>query len=504
MTKCMRKQVNLKSSVYNQTGQNYFEQLAAYNSMNAHLRRILLAKNVVDTSNKTCLKKNQCKVQGGDDNRIYLRLERTNNVIDKLAYDTQHHPMDILRINLNARHPDCYNYNLDRVRVCNNQMSYEDIDEMDYPQQSGSKNKKSPTTARSPKRKKLSSNFCCKREEKSTRQISQVVGPSTFSRQRYEKEFSVPCPAARLDAAISQSPRQKLTDGHCSLSSSFECFDYDKKSTEELIYKRLSSQKEEEKKYVKFIYDITKEIMQRGLYTDKELQDVFKKHVNQHKGILNTNKMLYEIYQLKISLNIPDDSDTDEELEDLIHTQKLLSVSEIRPPTPPKVLDENKVMEKLESYQKMITDKKVPRNDKAVMLVDANPEIIVTERDVLTSLIEAGVDPKQVQYICKKLRYKSKDVSSIETTREMDTETTNFPDLKMENLKLEHDDKTASIEAETAESARDTSVADYSAESFEQQETNSSTSNLISTQDEMVEIKEETESEITSKDKTES
>jgi len=47
------------------------------------------------------------------------------------------------------------------------------------------------------------------------------------------------------------------------------------------------SQKEEEKKYIKFIYDITKEIMQRGLYTDKELQDVFKKHINQYKGILN-------------------------------------------------------------------------------------------------------------------------------------------------------------------------------------------------------------------------
>lgn len=56
---------------------------------------------------------------------------------------------------------------------------------------------------------------------------------------------------------------------------------------EELISKQFLSQKEEEKKYVKFVYDITKEIMQRGLYTDKELQDVFKKHVNQYKGILN-------------------------------------------------------------------------------------------------------------------------------------------------------------------------------------------------------------------------
>lgn len=128
--------------------------------------------------------------------------------------------------------------------------------------------------------------------------------------------------------------------------------------------------------------------------------------------------MLYEIYQLKISLNIADDSDIDEELEDLIHAQKLLSVSEIRPPTPPKVLDENKVMAKLESYQKMMKADRSPKiTTKSVMLVDANPELLITERDVLVSLVEAGVDPKQVQHICKNLRHKSRDISLIERVR---------------------------------------------------------------------------------------
>lgn len=130
------------------------------------------------------------------------------------------------------------------------------------------------------------------------------------------------------------------------------------------------------------------------------------------------NKMLYEIYQLKISLNVTDDSDTDEELEDLIHAQKLLTVSEIRPPTPPKILNENKVMEKLESYQKMMKAERPPKiAGKSVLLVDANPEILVTERDVLMSLVEAGVDPKQVQHICKNLRYKSRDVDFTEAVR---------------------------------------------------------------------------------------
>lgn len=128
--------------------------------------------------------------------------------------------------------------------------------------------------------------------------------------------------------------------------------------------------------------------------------------------------MLYEIYQLKISLNIMgDDSETDDELEDLIHAQKLLSVSEIRPPTPPKVLDENKVMEKLKSYQELMKTPSRPSSGKSVVLVDANPELLVTERDVLISLIEVGVDPKQAQHICKSLLQRSKDTNLIETVR---------------------------------------------------------------------------------------
>lgn len=123
--------------------------------------------------------------------------------------------------------------------------------------------------------------------------------------------------------------------------------------------------------------------------------------------------MLHEIYQLKISLNMTDDSDTDDELEELINAQKLLSISEIRPPTPPKVLDDNKVMEKLESYRKMTQKSQEQYRMKSVTLVDANPDLFVTERDVLISLVEVGIDPKQVQHICKNLRCKSRDNNMV-------------------------------------------------------------------------------------------
>jgi len=77
--------------------------------------------------------------------------------------------------------------------------------------------------------------------------------------------------------------------------------------------------------------------------------------------------------------------------------------------------------------------------------------------------------------------------------------------LKVNNLELEDNDKQVSIETETAENAQDNSVVDNTVEFAEKQEASSSTSNLISTQDETVETKEKTESEITSEyDKAES
>ena len=42
-----------------------------------------------------------------------------------------------------------------------------------------------------------------------------------------------------------------------------------------------------EAKYTQFMYEITQEIMENGLYTDKDLQNVFKKHIERNSGILD-------------------------------------------------------------------------------------------------------------------------------------------------------------------------------------------------------------------------
>lgn len=83
---------------YNQTGQNYCEQLAAYNSMSQHLRRILLAKSVVDTKNKNYMCRKNKRSKPADDRKIYFPPESTDDLINRVAYDTQHHPMVKLSI----------------------------------------------------------------------------------------------------------------------------------------------------------------------------------------------------------------------------------------------------------------------------------------------------------------------------------------------------------------------------------------------------------------------
>jgi len=95
---------------------------------------------------------------------------------------------DILKIDLNAKHLDCCDYNLDhQLRACMCQACYEETNQMNRRQRSTLKNQRmiSPTTTRSPKRKKFSTNFICKKELKSMRESPYIVGPSTcFSRQK--------------------------------------------------------------------------------------------------------------------------------------------------------------------------------------------------------------------------------------------------------------------------------------------------------------------------------
>lgn len=113
-------------------------------------------------------------------------------------------------------------------------------------------------------------------------------------RYEEEEESFFPCTTTALGSSIfkseSQSLIQEIIDRRSISSNVSQCYDYDydDQSVElKHVSKQLLSPKKEEKEYVKFIYNITKEIIEKGLYTDKELRNVFKKHIDLYKGILN-------------------------------------------------------------------------------------------------------------------------------------------------------------------------------------------------------------------------
>ncbi|XP_015609659.1 uncharacterized protein LOC107274721 isoform X2 [Cephus cinctus] len=448
MTRCNDEDVrlNLKSSVYNQTGQNYFQQLSAYNCMNVHLRRVLLAKSVVDTKNRDYIrqKREKCKTSCRS---MELEKNISQDIIDKLAYDTKHHPCDILRMsysdlrkNHSARchyqdhcHAGCSHANSHIRSTC-------PIESRKWNSRASSKKSSSPSPNRksscsSERHKKcFEESSLFQEKQKHTGRISVTDNKSRQNKAprsrkcRYENQnicYNYPSSfESSPNVSCSGTPR-----GEENNHSDFESINKRKGKTDSrrqdeygvsVQIKKMASNCEEDAKYTQFAYDITKDIMQNALYTDNELRKVFRKHLRKNTGLLNKARMLQEIRRLKVSLNVLDDDDDNDDNEDDDHGNDEFIV--VKPPTPPKVLDENKILSKLESYQKLDEYQRRHSNGisgsiKNVVLVDPNPDLLVTERDVLLILMEMNLTPKQAQNICKKLQYLSRDTSLIDTVR---------------------------------------------------------------------------------------
>lgn len=123
-----------------------------------------------------------------------------------------------------------------------------------------------------------------------------------------------------------------------------------------------------------------------------------------------------------------DEEEEDEEETDLIYAERFSKLRIPKPPTPPKILNENKVIEKLDIFKQRQsfvekisnsgatspTSTNYPNNHRNVVLVDPNPEFLVTEHDVLATLADEDVSPQQIQRIYRNLFQRSKDVSLCE------------------------------------------------------------------------------------------
>ncbi|XP_047359496.1 uncharacterized protein LOC124952917 isoform X1 [Vespa velutina] len=471
-------EINLKSSVYNLAGENYFEQLSAYNSMRFHIRRVLLAKSVVDTKNKKYInnKKKQLKVQ-------LPRRYSLDNFVDQLAFDTKHHPMDMLRMNLDkysshyAKEVNCEVYpcninNIDLSRLKMQATDTESNDQNIYQNHSVPKSKKILSQSR---QKTTGKKHIKDLNSKKHKQHLQCIIQRKCRCD--EKPIYVTCenpfksPTNLYLSDSDTSSNSIVQEDHASSSLSSPIQTYTRKHTE--------IQAKEDARYIKFAYEITKEIIKSGIYTDKELNEIFKKHLKRYRTTLDLHRMLKEIYQLKTFLNMPEKSDESDDDDIEFFNINQIQQHEIRPPTPPKVLDENKVIGKLLSYQKLMETQcnKKPRCRKSVVLIDANPELLVTERDVLTSLLEVGIDPKQAENICKSLQNKS-----------METVLNNMAELNIETFSNKSEDVNFQTESTTCIEMNEDEYEDFINNEILKKENNksSTTDDLSSKQDEII------------------
>ncbi|XP_076283217.1 uncharacterized protein LOC143210332 isoform X2 [Lasioglossum baleicum] len=368
------------AQAYNHNGQNYFEQLTTYNSMSSHLRRVLLAKCVIDSRNKNCVTRRKQFYKQIECKPHFTKRKITDDLIDRLAYDTLHHPADVVQLHYDSRYschdedqrysPDCY----DHDSICPQSSLLHDH----------------VICSRSPGFKPNKYQTIQKGNHDMGERCTRTISKDEDIRCRYTED-------SIYYESISDIRTTK--NNHVSVRCDEDC-KAARVTDNNPTGNPQHSGKWEEAKYVNFVYEITREILHDHLYTDDQLREVFQRHIEKNKEHLNVNRMMFEIYQLKNALDIVDELGD----EDIV-------VEQPRPPTPPKVLDENKVLEKLMSYcsDENSNRRQSTASNKSVVLVDANPEMMLTERDVLTSLIESDINPDDAQKIYRRLFSKSKE-----------------------------------------------------------------------------------------------
>ncbi|XP_015120290.1 uncharacterized protein LOC107043345 [Diachasma alloeum] len=269
MTACCGSYLSVKSSVYNQTGENFFQQLGVYNHMNTHLRRVLQAKCVVDSKNPRYVQRH--------DNYKYLRGEKclhkchSYDNITRSARNSQYHLIEMLQPSSGPTKGSTKSL-----------ASFK----------SQNRDKHSMNSRRNaPSRQELTS---CKPTvhviEPERPEVKPYPNDQLYS--DYESSFEASTKASERGIPVSKEEKSSSPKREPSRSR--------KKQLENL-------------KYLKFLHEITQEIIETGVHRDEEIKKVLKKHLTKNLSSLNKKKMLKKLRQLRSSLSISDEEDEDEQ-----------------------------------------------------------------------------------------------------------------------------------------------------------------------------------------------
>ncbi|XP_011673970.2 spermatogenesis-associated protein 7 homolog [Strongylocentrotus purpuratus] len=89
--------------------------------------------------------------------------------------------------------------------------------------------------------------------------------------------------------------------GNQSLRSELASMTY---RTPDQVSKRMQEE-EEELRYLEFVTDVTNDVLNRGIFTNTVLKQVFESHIDKNKGRLDEGRMRHLMTQLKEDLAIP-------------------------------------------------------------------------------------------------------------------------------------------------------------------------------------------------------
>ncbi|KAG7204141.1 hypothetical protein KM043_001986 [Ampulex compressa] len=283
MTRSIKNNVTLKSTAYNQTGQTFFERLSAFNSMSSHLRRVVLAKSVIDVGNKNYVHTKPKTYKLFDNQSKLLNNSCENIIINDLSCSIHSQSLDELSVSPNSKTRIYQGDHKSRSFDKNNELSSKELNQAPV-------NTLSDQEIRC-KKSILEMNLNYAKELKFAQDITNVQ--NTVLQQRDEDKQQ---PQKNIEQSMEKcSSKSSADDKQYSLTLSNtllkESYLTSQKYIQAIDSQQVTDFNEEEMKYINFLYDITKEIIQSGFYTDKELEDVFDKHIEKNTGMLNMNRI---------------------------------------------------------------------------------------------------------------------------------------------------------------------------------------------------------------------
>uniref|UniRef100_A0A8D9A1S9 Uncharacterized protein n=1 Tax=Cacopsylla melanoneura TaxID=428564 RepID=A0A8D9A1S9_9HEMI len=139
--------------------------------------------------------------------------------------------------------------------------------------------------------------------------------PPHLSCDKTNPDMGSQCSTSSKDSAYNEGEGNSSNDDG-SRGSSPGCKNQPNKSTtSSRSSKSWSVQKtnrrNEDALYVKFLRDITDDILNKGVYTNKGLKLVFQKHINDNMNRLNFNRMKEEVEKLGDKIGIPKNEEDD-------------------------------------------------------------------------------------------------------------------------------------------------------------------------------------------------